>query len=1372
MQTPPLVPGQQKQAPIKEKAIEYAKGAQEFVKSVADKLPELKTYEQNLINILGEEVAFAPTGINKSFKQIVEFDDYYKPAGISDDDFIILKNTMRILFENRFRKILDVETGDEEEGIYVLEHFPPCDEHEKELVLKSLIHRKNLLLGQLKQLGIKSYEEIRQELRLITEKDRELQGKESLTSRQYLLHYYHLQKFIDAYNTYAKCVSTDEKAYKGVKIDLDDDKIRELLKQYVFFILQGKNPLEDFKKTDPTSSQFIARLAKKPLGEKFPTFMDKYKKEQFPIPEPIAKILDSTELSPGAMKAAVDQQIIVRIKEIVKFINNLIPPNHPFRKRFPDLDKVTDLKAVLDELWKLLRDCEENQKTLQTQLLKQKEDLENRIKTCEQGKAALEIQKRKYEQDIRNLQGLLSFHTNQEAKIVDLNNQITALNETVKQRQEQINKLNADIANLRQQQTLLQTRIDELTRENQALTQQVTDKDNTITQLRQDIATRDGTITQLTQEGQTKDNTITRLTQEGQTKQTTIEALQREVEQLRNIVNAEIEPLRKQLDEARDRITAAETAKQAAEEARQKIQDDFTSQQAELRQAQSDLQTQITKVNTCEGEKAEIQRLLNEATSALASKEKELLDAKKETTATKAQLTTGTTTVAALQEQITKLNQDIQQGLTNQEALENQVNTLKQQLLEQQTKNQELEAQVKACKDNEQILSQGTDAIRQKVTDLSTQLGTLQGERDAARSDVQRLQTEIERMKVALNDAQEQMKKQGITIQDLTSQIKIKNVKIEAEGRRANEAEQRVEEEEQKRIEIQQSKDKIVEELSTIHKRSIEEMQAMHDETRAELEEALKQRDEAIDSATKAKEEKRKCDEALKQLQGQLSSVSQKAGLSEQERKKMEQEINNLKISAQNATAEVAKANAALETANKREEEANARVNNLTNQLQQIVKERDEALAIAEQRGKERDEALATAEQRGKERNAAIVEKDYALATAKRTGEELMKIKVSAQQLAQERGVAITKADQLAADLLKTGIERDEALASAEQAKQERNDAIQSAEEIRKINEEYEGFKKIVHEIAVSQDPTSLEINLKENKEEDLDLKTIIDRLQTAVIPTSVTKQIEEKKAITSMQCYYIFLLTFLWRTNFPRLILPSAVKDNYYNWENTTYNMFESVFNKAPNPTLISVAASSSTEQKTQEDRSYILGLYKTYKKSREIMSEYLRIFRILEMNLQYAVYKPSDFDRKQPIELPDNKYIQYVKDLIEKINFISNSYKQAKKLLKRPTGSFQQRVNSFLTELNADQDTFLLTESTSMAESATDYMIAHQPDIDKNIFKYTIIVENNTIKIGTTGNLNYAVLFYLFLFVSRDYFNLIENSGLCQLPRFLKTQ
>ena len=334
------------------------------------------SFQYNLITILGENVALTPTGLAPSETTIVEFDRYYLPPDISGNDAVLLKNTMRQVFENKLKKVVNTDSGEELDD-KVIQAFPPCGEEEKALVLKSLIHRKAVLEQQLFNIGIKTPEELRAKINEMakTKKDEAIQGQDSMLARQHLVHYLRLKRFINTYNDQQYCIYLEDIAYGEMQQELTDERVIELLKQFVFFVLQSHHPLDDYKKSDPTAPAF--------LKEKFDAFLETYTDNDLPIPQAIASVLEATELSPEAM----EDEILRRVKkcrdDILKKIQTNLLPTDPFWKRVKDK---TDLDSVIDALLQYPKDLLVEIKTLEAE----KAALESKGNTVDQAKNLLE----------------------------------------------------------------------------------------------------------------------------------------------------------------------------------------------------------------------------------------------------------------------------------------------------------------------------------------------------------------------------------------------------------------------------------------------------------------------------------------------------------------------------------------------------------------------------------------------------------------------------------------------------------------------------------------------------------------------------------------------------------------------------------------------------------------------------------------------------------------------------------------------------------------------------------------------------------------------------------------------------------------------
>ncbi len=309
--------------------------------------------EPQIVNILGEQVSLEPTGFDPSEKFLVSFDEKYKFPEMTSGEQTALKAIFRKLF-----------TSTSLLGSAKTTSPPPCSEQEKELLLKSLVYRFTSLRNE-----------------LIAERQSQ---SDSLRLRQIIDHLQRLKEYIDFAKTTTQCQELDEGILAETLKDLSDEQILELLRQFVFFILQGQHPQKEYVGRDPNPKGFVARLTKKPV-DNFAGFMAMYRQKKHPVPLPIEKILQVTQLDIQAMKDEIEKSFQGKLKGIVETIATVLPPDHPFWENVDQdsLDGVVD--GLLDLIQQLQEDVEEcNEQSLKDQQIivdldTERERLENEL---------------------------------------------------------------------------------------------------------------------------------------------------------------------------------------------------------------------------------------------------------------------------------------------------------------------------------------------------------------------------------------------------------------------------------------------------------------------------------------------------------------------------------------------------------------------------------------------------------------------------------------------------------------------------------------------------------------------------------------------------------------------------------------------------------------------------------------------------------------------------------------------------------------------------------------------------------------------------------------------------------------------------------
>ncbi len=319
-------------------------------------------------------------------------------------------------------------------------------------------------------------------------------------------------------------------------------------------------------------------------------------------------------------------------------------------------------------------------------------------------------------------------------------------------------------------------------------------------------------------------------------------------------------------------------------------------------------------------------------------------------------------------------------------------------------------------------------------------------------------------------------------------------------------------------------------------------------------------------------------------------------------------------------------------------------------------------------------------------------------------------------------------------------------------------------------------------------------------------LDSIVTRLAAAAKPSGPLALAAERKIESSMQCYFVFFTSFLFQSNFPSMILNATTSPDY-NQEKQMFNIFNSIFTTGPDP-------ADPTGIKRLGDTK--MGLYaknKAVDQKVPLIKEYFRVIQTLAKalesdNKEYLVFSKDTTQQAKSIE--------YTKALLNQVDEIGSLY--TGKFIEdtsqsKPSTEFQEKAlaaiyksmneneranyNAKRTALLAGKEklspediqklvlefvgdtttaatvtTATASKTMTFAENVTKYLQQHQPNINEIILDKYITADATGIKIAKEGTVNYAILFYCFLMLMRDYLISIENTGeQCQLPAFLKT-
>ncbi len=710
------------------------------------------SFQYNLITILGENVALTPTGLAPSETSIVEFDRYYIPPDISGNDALLLKNTMREVFQNKLKKVVNTDSGEELDD-KVIQAFPPCGEEEKALVLKSLVHRKAVLEQQLFNIGIKTPEELRAKINemVTTKKNEPLQGQDSMLARQLLVHYLRLKRFINTYNEQQFCIYLEDIAYGELQQDLTDEKVVELLKQFVFFVLQSHHPLDDFKKSDPTAPAFVSRLERHPLKEKFDAFLESYTDNDLPIPPAIASVLEATELSPEAMEDEIQRRVKKCREDILKKIHSILPPTDTFWKRVKNKD---DLDSVLDALLQYPKDLLVEIKTLEAE----KAALESKRNTADQAKLLLENQKNALTKLVSDLQAQLTAEKGKDAQIT----------------------------------TLTQERDDAI--------KQLTARQGELDTLRRQCDERVRALEGRIQASQAQIGTLT----------TDMTALRAENDKLKGIADqaqTDMRGLQQQLDQQKALVAEKEAARLTAEKVAKASANELAEKVRELATARGDVTTQGELIKAKDDDIGSLRKQIKDQEKAAAAVQQELNAKKEELRKLNEQLGLTKQEVLALQDKIQTLAQ-AQTDSKDQEAKDKAERINLRAPLEAAARQAaELEIAVGAAKkeaDELKLSAKGSTAGMAKLTaDLeaaNAAKGQAVQERDNAIA-------RIKQLEIALADSQEEAKKQTGLVGEKNSLLQAKEAALTAKANEEATQRKRAETAEAKVEEVEAAKD-------------------------------------------------------------------------------------------------------------------------------------------------------------------------------------------------------------------------------------------------------------------------------------------------------------------------------------------------------------------------------------------------------------------------------------------------------------------------------------------------------------------------------------------------------------------------------------
>ncbi len=374
-----------------------------------------------ILNVLGEQVSLEPTTFDPSEKFLVSFDEKYKVPGMTDAEVAALKAILGKLFSGT-GVLSTLFTAKAKQP-----PLPPCTKEEKDLLLKSLTHRFGSLRNE-----------------LIAERQSQ---SDSLRLRQITDQLQRLKQYIDFAKQSTACEQLDEGVLAETIGDLTDEQIYQLLRQFIFFVLQGQHPLADFRGRDPNPKGFVARLSKTPLTD-FDHFLDEYRQAKHPVPLPIEKVLQVTKAGVNAMERELKDSLQDKVRTIVASLATTFPPESPF---WLNLD-TSNLDAIIDRLAEFIT-------TLQEDL----EDCEQQSRQDQSHIVTLDTEREHLEQELAALRAKLQIAEATQASFEEdsLANSTGEMDALREQMQQSIDALKQQIQYLEQEEYDLATRLEE-----------------------------------------------------------------------------------------------------------------------------------------------------------------------------------------------------------------------------------------------------------------------------------------------------------------------------------------------------------------------------------------------------------------------------------------------------------------------------------------------------------------------------------------------------------------------------------------------------------------------------------------------------------------------------------------------------------------------------------------------------------------------------------------------------------------------------------------------------------------------------------------------------------------------------------------------
>jgi hypothetical protein len=304
-----------------------ASGMKSAKRALAEAQKQLRGDGKSQVVVAGEIVVFDNSIDTKKHPEAVPFLGKY-----------VLDQNKALLAVGVFTKMFKAGSG-----FNINDPLPPCNPDEKQLLMECLGTRLDTLRGDVIRM--------------------QADFGDSVRTRAGLERFLRLKILIDALDQNDDCQHYDTRLI--VEIDPKDDaRIKALLRQFAFLILQGRHPLPNWVEKSIGAKALVNALEKNPISEEdMMTYMGEYAAlVEGGVPNSITNILNSTGAQSGfletmvtaaqetllnqvvdAIKKALEGELLNRFNDVVAALGSSVPPHQ----------KILDVLGWLVEQYKV-----------------------------------------------------------------------------------------------------------------------------------------------------------------------------------------------------------------------------------------------------------------------------------------------------------------------------------------------------------------------------------------------------------------------------------------------------------------------------------------------------------------------------------------------------------------------------------------------------------------------------------------------------------------------------------------------------------------------------------------------------------------------------------------------------------------------------------------------------------------------------------------------------------------------------------------------------------------------------------------------------------------------------------------------------------